>query len=129
MANVCNVQCLTSITASIIANSYLEVYLPIGQAVRMYFVQKVDIFNKQVENWDDYFLSIAVGSLRSLCCSLQGCAVITKVAGWIHVMLFLWRGGKRQSSNTCFLNIKSFDLTIREFILYEFVKLLFKLSR
>lgn len=54
----------------------------------MYFVQKVDIFNKQIENWDDYFLSIAVGSLRSLCCSLQGCAVITKVAGRIHVVLF-----------------------------------------
>lgn len=83
---------LSSIPVSVIAKSYLEVYLPIGQAVCMYFVQKVDIFNEQVENWDDYFLSIAVGSLRSLCCSLQGCAVITEVAGWIHVMLFLWRG-------------------------------------
>jgi len=93
-----------------LAKSYLEVYLPIGQAVRVYFVQKVDVFNKQVENWDDYFLPIAVGSLRSLCCSLQGCAVITKVAGWIHVMLLLW--GEKRQSVTRFLNIKSVVLTI-----------------
>jgi len=74
--------------------SYLEVDLPVGQAVGMYFVQEVDVFNKQVENWDDYFLSIAVGGLRSLCCSLQGRAVVTEVAGWIHVMLFL-RGNNK----------------------------------
>lgn len=96
MANVCNMQCLTSITVSVVVKSYLEVDLPIGQAVRMYFVQKIDIFNKQVEHRDNYFLSIAVGSLGSLCCSLQGCAVITKVAGWIHVMLFLWGEKKKQ---------------------------------
>lgn len=69
----------------------------------MYFVQEVDIFDKQVENWDDYFLSIAVGSLRSLCCSLQGRAVIAEVAGWIHMMLFLW--GERQSCHKNDLNI------------------------
>lgn len=77
-------------TVPVLVKSYLEVYLPIGQAVCVYFVQEVDIFNEEVENWDDNFLSIAVGSLRSLCCSLQGCPVVTEVAGWIHVVLFLW---------------------------------------
>lgn len=67
--------------------SYLEVYLSIGQVISVHFMQEVDVFNEKVENWDDYFLPAAVRCLRSLCCSLKGCSIITKVAGWVHVVL------------------------------------------
>lgn len=71
------------------AESYLEVYLPVGQAVGVYLVQEVDVFNEEVEHWDDDFLAVAVGGLGALCRSLQRCAVVAEVAGWVHVVLFL----------------------------------------
>lgn len=67
---------------------FLEVNVPIGQVIVVDFVQKVDVFDKKVEHRDDNLLTAAIGHLRSLCGPLQGCAVVTEVAGWVHVMLW-----------------------------------------
>lgn len=67
---------------------YLKVNVPIGQVIGVDFVQKVDVFDKKVEHRDDNLLAAAIGHLRSLCGPLQGCAVVTEVAGWVHVMLW-----------------------------------------
>lgn len=50
-------------------------------------MQEEDVFDEKIENWDNNFLSAAVGTLRPLCRPLECCAVIAEVAGWIHMML------------------------------------------
>lgn len=87
--------------ASAAAESHLEVDLAVGQAVGVDLVQEVDVFDEEVEDGDDDFLAVAVGSLGALRRSLQRCAVVAEVAGWVHVMLVFQRGEKgEQLSNT-----------------------------
>lgn len=77
------------------AESYLEVDLPVGQAVGVDLVQEVDVLDEEVEDGDDDFLAVAVGGLGALRRSLQRGAVIAEVAGWVHVMLGLRRGEEK----------------------------------
>lgn len=61
---MCNVQHLINVLYYFMTTQpHLEVYLSIGQAICVYLVQKVNIFYEQVENWNDNFLPIAIGSL------------------------------------------------------------------
>lgn len=88
--------------ASAAAESHLEVDLAVGQAVGVDLVQEVDVFDEEVEDGDDDFLAVAVGSLGALCCSLQRCAVVAEVAGWVHVMLVFQRGEKGEQLSNAF---------------------------
>lgn len=53
------------------------------------FVQEIDVLNKEVEHRDDNLLTAAIGHLGPLCGPLQGSAVVTEVAGWVHVVLWV----------------------------------------
>lgn len=61
--------------------------MPIGHVVGVDFVQKVDVLHKEVEHRYDDLLATAVGCLGPLCRPLQGCPVVTEVAGGVHMML------------------------------------------